>query len=83
MQYKQEFINTIIVRLNILHKLWDNQVSYQKNAQQQKLLLFSKKAGQYRKRKKLLKSRLLKRSRTIQQLAKNQLINTMRITHLY
>lgn len=83
MQYKQEFNSTLIIRLNILHNLWLNQAADEKDLRQQKLLFFTKRANKYLKRKKLLMCRLRRRSRTRQQLAKNKLINTMRLTDLY
>jgi len=82
MQYNQQLMNKLVFRLNILHNLWLNQVADAKDLQQQKLLFFTKRR-EYLKRKQLLTYRLGRRRLTKQQLAKNKLINTMRITYLY
>lgn len=82
MQYNQQLMNKLVFRLNILHNLWLNQVSDAKDVRQQKLLFFTKRR-EYLKRKQLLMYRVRRRRVTKQQLAKNKLINTMRITYLY
>ena len=82
MQYNQQLMNKLVFRLNILHNLWLNQVADAKDVRQQKLLFFTKRR-EYLKRKQLLMYRVRRRRITKQQLAKNRLINTMRITYLY
>lgn len=82
MQYNQQLMNKLVFRLNILHNLWLNQVSDAKDVRQQKLLFFTKRR-EYLKRKQLLMYRVRRRRITKQQLAKNRLINTMRVTYLY
>lgn len=82
MQYNQQLMNKLVFRLNILHNLWLNQVADAKDIRQQKLLFFTKRR-EYLKRKQLLMYRVRRRRITKQQLAKNRLINTMRVTYLY
>lgn len=82
MQYTTEVANKLITNLNILNKLWADQLSHNINNKKklkQKYLLTLMKLKQK-------KNIIIKKRRTCfvkQQLLRNQLINTMRRTSFY
>ena len=83
MQYTTESINKLVTRLNILKKIWNDQVDDQIN---EKVLRFKRKRLlrlmnlRYKKILLIAKSR---RNRIKQQLLRNKRIAVMRRTHWY
>ncbi|MGD0465278.1 MAG: hypothetical protein ABSA84_01070 [Gammaproteobacteria bacterium] len=74
-------MNKLVARLNILNKIWNDQVNCQAN---QKILKRKQLLGLMKLRyKKRLLTRLRKKRYIKQQLLRNHIIATMRRTHWY
>ena len=81
MQYKTELMNKLVNKLNILNKIWTDQVDYKIN---QKILKRKQLLGLMKLRyKKRLIAKLRKKHYVKQQLLRNKCIAAMRRTHWY